>query len=161
MALPSPRPFQSPFQSFFIGGFECSTHRRRDGHRLDVIATTAHDGHAGADYAQLATYGMRTGRYDFASVRPMVRAARATGTQVMWDLLHFGWPDDVDPLGPAFVRRFARYARACAEMIAAETDEVPYYVPINEISFLAWGGGDGGWVNPYLSGRGFEFKVQL
>jgi polysaccharide biosynthesis protein PelF len=38
---------------------------------------------------------------------------------------------------------------------------VPYWVPINEISFLAWGGADCGWVNPYLSGRGFEFKVQL
>ena len=178
MALLSPRPAhtpRSPFRSFFIGGFECSTHRRRDGHRLDVIAATAHDVRAGADYAQLAAHGMRTvrdgfrwhlierrpGRYDFASVRPMVRAARATGAQVMWDLVHFGWPDDVDPLGSAFVRRFVRYARACAEMVAEETDEVPYYVPINEISFLAWGGGDGGWVNPYLSGRGFEFKVQL
>jgi hypothetical protein len=60
----------------------------------------------------------RAGRYDFASVRPLVRAAAATGTQVIWDLLHFGWPDDVDPFGPGFVRRFARYARACATMLA-------------------------------------------
>jgi hypothetical protein len=38
---------------------------------------------------------------------------------------------------------------------------VPWYVPVNEISFLAWGGGDAGWINPYFTHRGFEFKVQL
>ena len=164
-----------PFRSFFMGGFECATHRLRDGRRLDVLASTAHDAHAADDYTQLAGLGIRTvregfrwhrverrvGRYDFSSVRPLVRAAAATRTQVIWDLLHFGWPDDVDPLGPAFVRRFARYARACATMLADESDAVPWYVPVNEISFLAWGGGDAAWINPYLTGRGFEFKVQL
>jgi beta-glucosidase/6-phospho-beta-glucosidase/beta-galactosidase len=164
-----------PFQSFFLGGFECSTHRRRDGRRLDVLAATEHDRHAADDYAQLAGHGIRTvregfrwhlveprtGCYDFSSVLPMVRAAQATGTQVLWDLLHFGWPDDVDPFGPGFVRRFARYARACASMLDGETDAVPWYVPVNEISFLAWGGGDAAWINPYCTGRGFEFKVQL
>jgi beta-glucosidase/6-phospho-beta-glucosidase/beta-galactosidase len=169
-----PRPDQ-PFHSFFLGGFECSTHRRRDGRRLDVLASTEHDRHAASDYAQLAGHGIRTvregfrwhliepraGAYDFSSVLPMVRAAAATGTQVLWDLLHFGWPDDVDPFGPAFVRRFARYARACATMLAGESDAVPWYVPINEISFLAWGGGDAAWINPYTTGRGFELKVQL
>lgn len=169
-ALPAP-----PFQSFFLGGFECSTHRRRDGRRLDVLASSEHDAHAASDYAQLAGFGIRTvregfrwhrierraGTYDFSSARPLVRAAADTGTQVVWDLLHFGWPDDVDPFGAAFVRRFARYARACASMLAQESDAVPWYVPINEISFLAWGGGDAGWINPYATGRGFEFKVQL
>jgi beta-glucosidase/6-phospho-beta-glucosidase/beta-galactosidase len=170
-----PPSSDSPFRTFFLGGFECSTHRLRDGRRLDVLASTAHDVHAAADYAQLAELGIRTvregfrwhrverraGQYDFASVRPLVRAAAATGTQVVWDLLHFGWPDDVDPFGAGFVRRFARYARACATMLAAESDAVPWYVPVNEISFLAWGGGDAGWINPYCTGRGFEFKVQL
>jgi beta-glucosidase/6-phospho-beta-glucosidase/beta-galactosidase len=46
-------------------------------------------------------------------------------------------------------------------MLDGETDAVPWYVPVNEISFLAWGGGDAGWINPYFTGRGFEFKVQL
>ena len=167
--------FDRPFQSFFLGGFECATHRHRDGRRLDVLATTAHDVHAARDYDQLADFGVRTvregfrwhlvepraGTYDFSSALPLVRAARETGTQVVWDLMHFSWPDDLDPLGPAFVRRFARYARACAAMLAEETDATPWYIPINEISFLAWGGGDAGWINPHLHGRGFEFKVQL
>src|SRR5690348_15089418 len=104
--------FSDPqFDSYFLGGFECSTHRRRDGRRLDLLETTAHDVHAAADYEQLAGFGIRTvregfrwhrieqraGHYDFSSVRPLVTAARETGTQVLWDLLHFGWPDDVDP----------------------------------------------------------------
>ena len=162
-------------RSFFLGGFECSTHVRRDGRRLDLVASTAHDVHAAADYAQLAGLGIRTvregfrwhlierraGTFDFSSVRPLVRAAATAGTQVIWDLLHFGWPDDVDPLGAEFVRRFARFARACATLLADETDGTAWYVPVNEISFLAWGGADAGWINPYLGGRGFEFKVQL
>lgn len=169
---PSP---DHPFRSFFLGGFECATHRRRDGRRIDVLASTEHDRHAASDYAQLTEHGIRSvregfrwhliepraGRYDFSSVLPLVRAAEATDTQVIWDLMHFGWPDDVDPFGPTFVRRFARYARACATMLAGESDAVPWYVPINEISFLAWGGGDAGWINPYCTGRGFELKVQL
>ena len=31
------------FDSFFGAGFECSSHRRRDGHQLDLIAATGHD----------------------------------------------------------------------------------------------------------------------
>src|SRR5437773_9436671 len=31
------------FKSFFLGGFECSTHRTTGGKRLDLIASTAHD----------------------------------------------------------------------------------------------------------------------
>ncbi len=31
------------FRSFFLGGFECSTQRRADGRRLDLIAATRHD----------------------------------------------------------------------------------------------------------------------
>jgi hypothetical protein len=42
------------FQTFIQGGWECSTHVRYDGRRLDVIAATEHDAHAEADYRQLA-----------------------------------------------------------------------------------------------------------
>ena len=164
-----------PFRSFFLGGFECSTHRRRDGRRLDVLASSGHDVHAARDYAQLAGHGIRTvregfrwhrierraGEFDFSSMRTIVRDAAASDTQVIWDLLHFGWPDDVDPLGPAFVKRFTRFVRACVTMLDGEMEQVPWYVPINEISFLAWGGGDSAWINPHLTGRGFELKVQL
>jgi hypothetical protein len=36
-----------------------------------------------------------------------------------------------------------------------------YVCPTNEISFLSWGGGQVGSLNPYATGRGFELKQQL
>ncbi len=168
-------PAGALFASFFQGGFECSTHRRRDGHRIDVIAATRHDAHAEADYRQLARHGLRTirdglrwhlvesrpGAFDWSSFLPMLRAANRTRTQVLWDVLHYGWPDDIDIWKPAFVDRFARFAAAAARIVREESDSVPFYCPINEMSFLSWGGGDAGYLNPFANGRGFELKVQL
>jgi hypothetical protein len=158
-----------------MAGFECSCHRRGDGRRLDVIAATGHDRWAAEDYARARRLGMETvrdgarwhrierspGRYDFSSLLPMVRAARDAGVQVIWDLCHYGWPDGIDIFKPEFVDRFAEYARAVARVIAAETDEVPWYAPINEISFWSWAGGDVGYLNPGANARGFELKAQL
>jgi glycosyltransferase involved in cell wall biosynthesis len=168
------------FKSFVQGGFECSTHRLRpregeaEGRRLDMIHAIGHDAHVAQDYRQLAGLGIRTvrdgfrwhlidqpGGYDFSSIRPMLRAASDAGTQVIWDLLHYGWPDDLDIWSPRFVDRFARYAAACARLVREESDEVPFYCPVNEISFFSWGGGDAGYLNPFANGRGFELKVQL
>lgn len=168
------------FQSYLQGGFECSTHRLRpraeeaEGRRLDMIAAIGHDTHAAQDYDQLAQFGIRTvrdgfrwhlidnaGRYDWSSIRPMLRAAKESGTQVIWDLLHYGWPDDLDIWSLRFVDRFARYAAACARLVREESDSIPFYCPVNEISFFAWGGGDAGYLNPFSHGRGFELKVQL
>ncbi|NNU63863.1 MULTISPECIES: glycosyltransferase family 4 protein [Rhizobium] len=168
------------FRSFLQGGFECSTHRLRPregetkGRRLDMIAAVSHDRYAEEDYRQLLGLGIRTvrdgfrwhlieksGGYDWSSVRPMIRAAAMTGTQVIWDLLHYGWPDDLDIWSPRFVDRFAAFARACAKLVREECDSVPFYCPVNEISFFSWGGGDAGYLNPFANGRGFELKVQL
>ena len=119
------------FASFFLGGFECSSHRRRDGRRLDLLAATEHDVRAAEDYRLMAQHGIRTVRdglrwhliekdalrYDFSSFLPMLRAARETGTQVIWDLMHYGWPDHIDIWSPAFIRRFSDYARAVARLV--------------------------------------------
>ena len=48
------------FASFFQAGFECSSHRRRDGVRLDLIRATSHDRHVASDYRQCAELGFRT-----------------------------------------------------------------------------------------------------
>ncbi|HEY4591853.1 MAG TPA: beta-glucosidase [Thermoanaerobaculia bacterium] len=163
------------FRSFWMVGFECSCHRRNDGRRLDLLAATGHDGFAAEDYARVRRLGVRTvrdgarwhhierarGRYDLSSLLPLVRAAREAGLQVIWDLCHYGWPDGLDVFRPEFVDRFADYARAVARLIAAETDDVPWYVPINEISFWSWAGGEVGYFNPCATGRGFELKAQL
>lgn len=162
------------FRSFVAGGWECSTHKLRHGRRLDVIAATGHDRHAAQDYRQLAGLGVRTmrdglrwhlvdrgGRYDWSSWDGMLRAARATRTQVVWDLMHYGWPDDADIWRAAFVDRFAAYARAAARHWRETTDEAPLWCPVNEVSFHAWGGGDAGYLNPHAHGRGYELKCQL
>jgi hypothetical protein len=36
-----------------------------------------------------------------------------------------------------------------------------YFVPVNEISFFSWAGGDDGSMYPFATGRGFELKAQL
>src|SRR5438046_4671614 len=104
------------FPTFFLGGFECSTHRLHSGRRLDVIAATKHDQFAAGDYQRLHRMGIHVaregvrwhlvevtpGRYDFSSVRAIAKAADATRTQVIWDLCHFGWPDDIDIFKPGF-----------------------------------------------------------
>jgi hypothetical protein len=173
----------SGFQSFWMGGFECSTHRlpRRKsmgdfgGVRLDLLASTRHDEFALQDYARLQAVDIRTARdgvrwhliekspnrYDFSSLIPMLRAARKTETQVIWDLMHYGWPDGLSVWGAAFVERFERFTRATADVILEETGGPIYFVPVNEISFVAWGGGDAGFLNPFAKRRGPELKAQL
>src|SRR4051812_28454613 len=98
------------FRSFFLGGFECSSHRRRDGRRPDLITATRHDLLAREDYQQLRQHGIRAARdgvrwhrveavpgcYDWSSLLPMLRAAETAGVQVVWDLCHYGWPDHLD-----------------------------------------------------------------
>ncbi|QQP93723.1 beta-glucosidase (plasmid) [Skermanella sp. TT6] len=165
----------SLFDSFFLGGFECSTHRRHDGRRLDLIEATGHGRFFPEDYAAMTGHGMRTvrdgvrwhlietspGRFDWSSFLPMLHAARAAGVQVIWDLCHYGWPDDIDIWQPNFVDRFAAFAAAVAQVVKDETGEVPFYAPINEISYWAWAGGDNAAFNPMARGRGMELKVQL
>lgn len=158
-----------------MGGFESSSHRLRSGKRLDLIAATGHDQFVTADYKRLQEQGLSTardslrwhliepspGRYDFSSAIPLLRAARKAGMQIIWDLCHYGWPDDIDIFKPEFVRRFARYAQACTRVLLNESEILPLIVPINEISFWAWGGGEVGYLNPFAQGRGLELKVQL
>ena len=48
----------NPFASFFQAGFECSSHRRRDGVRLDLIRATSHDRHVRGDYRQCKELGV-------------------------------------------------------------------------------------------------------
>ncbi len=120
----------SPFQSFLMGGFECSTLCLQRGERIDMVDATQHDKFALLDYKRMQGMGLLVareglrwhliehapGRYDFSSVQPIVQAARVTGTQVIWDLCHFGWPDDLDIWKPEFVERLARMHRGLRQV---------------------------------------------
>ena len=163
------------FRSFFAGGFECSSHRRADGRRVDCVASTGHDRLRVADYGALAEHGLRTARdglrwhlidreagcYDWTGVRPMLRTARDHGVQVIWDLCHYGLPDGLDIWTDAFVERFAGFAAAAAAVIAEESGAPPFLCPINEMSYWAWAGTDAGLMNPFTPGRGDALKRRL
>jgi len=138
----------SLFDSFFLGGFECSTHRRPDGRRLDLLHATRHDQLAAQDYQLLQRHGIRTardglrwhlieaapGRYDFSSAIPMLRAARDTRMQVIWDLWHYGWPDHLDIFSAAFVDGFVAFAREAVKHISDHADQPLISRTVNELS---------------------------
>ena len=165
----------SLFDSFVMAGYECSSQRRQDGRRLDLLESTGHARWVDKDYRQLAGLNVRCardglrwhlierspGRYDWSSFLPMLRAAREHSLQVIWDLCHYGYPDDLDIWRPSFIDRFARFAGEVAKLMSDEGIQRPFYSPVNEISFWSWAGGEVGYFNPNARGRGQELKHQL
>jgi len=163
------------FESFFMGGFESSTHRLKSGRRLDEIDATRHDQFATQDYMRLRSQGMfaardglrwhlvekSPGTYDFSSVLPLIAASQKIRTQVIWDLCHYGWPDYLDIFEPKFVDSFASFAKAFGQLWRNETDEVLFVTPVNEISFFSWASGQVGIINPFAHRNGAELKRQL
>ena len=145
-------PMSGHFDSFFQAGFECSSHRRRDGVRLDLIRATSHDRHIASDYRQCADLGLRTlrdglrwhliegsaGRYDWSSWMPALEAAERLGLQIIWDLFHYGSPDHVDQAAADFPDRFTEFAMAALEVHQSVSGRPPIVCPLNEISFMCW-----------------------
>lgn len=162
------------FRSFYLAGFECATGYNVHGEWIDQIAATEHDLHVDGDYARLADVGIRAvreairwpivdrgDRCDFDSVEPFVHAAREHGFDVIWDLFHYGYPDDVDPFSEAFADRFVAYCGAAARYVVQRLPGQCYFTPINEPSFFAWAGGDVGRFAPHARGRAAELKLSL
>lgn len=165
------------FQSFFMAGFECTYALTEIRERLDMLKATRHDELCREDYERLLDLGIKTvreglswhqadmgnGEYDFSRFEKIMQAGTDMGMQQIWDLNHFDYPTDVDYFSPAFVRRFAEYARRAIEVIRKYQGGTLFIVPINEISFSAWIGADRGVWAPYTKGRenGFKFKTQL
>lgn len=140
------------FASFFQAGFECSSHRRRDGVRLDLIRATGHDRHVVQDYRLCAELGFRTvrdgvrwhlietspGNYDWSSWLPALEAAEQAGLEVIWDLFHYGSPDFVDQAAEDFPERFAAFVVAALDVQQSVTGRPPIVCPLNEINFMSW-----------------------
>lgn len=153
-----------------MAGFECSSFRRSDGVRLDLVAATDHDRFAERDFAMLVDMGITTvreglrwhvieadrGVRDWASAELIIQAARAAGVEIIWDILHFGLPDWLNPFHTDFPSIFADFAGEFAELAGPGI-----YVPVNEISFMAWAGGDAEYMYPYATGRGPQLKQAL
>jgi beta-glucosidase/6-phospho-beta-glucosidase/beta-galactosidase len=161
------------FRSFWLAGFECSCQINARGNRLDMMAALQHDHRALEDYRRLGEVGIaaardgvrwhlidRGGRYDWSSWIPMLQAAKEAGVQVIWDLCHYGWPDDLDIFSPEFPERFARFAAAAAGVQREHGEGAGFFAPVNEISFFAWGA-TRKLMYPYARGRDNELKRQL
>jgi hypothetical protein len=166
--------FGGTFAGFFQAGFECSSHRRKDGVRLDLIRATGHDKHVFRDYRQCRELGFRTlrdglrwhliertpGKYDWSSWLPALEAAEAAGVQIIWDLFHYGSPDCIDQAAPDFPERFTDFALAALEVHQSVSKHPPLVCPLNEINFLSWAVDDGYFPRVGPDQRGW-FKDQL
>lgn len=167
---------ENPFQSFWWGGYECTDQLNCFGNRVDFLPLTGHLQLLEEDYAALKQFQIGTVRegirwafvektpyqYDFSTVKTMLAAGRRHGIQQVWDLCHFGYPDDLTPLHPLFARRFAALCRAFVDFYRAEQpDGVLIVTPINEVSFMSWLGGDVRGTVPYCTKQGWEVKYGL
>ncbi len=162
------------FPTFFLSGFECSTFLWKDKRRRNLVAETQHDRYAREDYQILHDLGIavaregipwplvdRGGEYDFACLDPMIEAMNAAKVLPIWDLCHYGYPDDLDPFTEAFTERFAAYCRAAAEYVQPRVRGPYFFTPINEITYFGFIGGEWGWVAPYRNTRADRFELRV
>ena len=148
----------------------------KDKRRRNLTAETQHDRHINEDYKTLRDLGIAVaregvswplvetgGKYDFSSIDPAIAAMNEHQILPIWDLCHYGYPDDLDPFSEEFIDRFANYARAAAEYVIPKLRGPHFFTPINEITFFSFCGGEWGWVAPYKNTRDdrFNFRVAL
>ncbi|TKK70398.1 amine oxidase [Ilyomonas limi] len=167
---------QSPFASFWMGGYECTDKLNAFGNRVDFLTLTGHLQMLKEDYRQLDLFDIKTVRegirwsqveqrpyqYDWSTVGYMMECAKAQSVQQVWDICHFGFPDDLTPLHPHFARRFSALCRAFVRFYRSiDTESTLIVTPINEVSFLSWLGGDVRGTSPYCVGQGWEVKYHL
>jgi len=163
------------FRSFFLGGFECATGYNVHNRWIDKIAATQHDRFAREDYARLGQCGIRAareavrwpvvnpeaGKYHFSSLDPMLEAAHEHKIELIFDLFHYGYPNDVNLLSDEFASRFAEYCYKVTQHISKYYAGQIYITPVNEPSFFAWAAGHAGLFAPHLRDHGFTLKVQF
>lgn len=167
------------FNSFWMGGFEGADHCNGHGQPLDPNHGNGHRERLAEDYAALAGLGIHVvresigwrlfdegGAASMPALQAQARLAASHGIQVIWSLLHYGWPRRLDPFErpEEFIAAFAQHCAAVARALASVTGPAAIYQPINEISFLAWAAGHTGLIHPHLPGapgRGAQLKRVL
>lgn len=169
-------PPKNPFKSFWMAGYECTDQINVFGNRVDFLNITGHLSKIEDDYKDLNLFKIKTVRegirwsvvekipynYDFSTVEKMIIAGRKNNIQQVWDICHFGFPDDLTPLHPMFARRFSSICRAFVKFYRSmDADGDLIITPINEVSFLSWLGGDVRGTSPFCVGQGWEVKYRL
>ncbi|RYG31207.1 MAG: hypothetical protein EOO01_35690, partial [Chitinophagaceae bacterium] len=158
-----------------MGGFECADHINRSGERINLLTETQHDIRVEDDYVALSGLGINVvregicwsavekqpGVYDFSEVRNRINCAEKHGIQQIWDLIHFGYPDDIYPTHPHFCDRFVQLCEAFADFYSVFSRQQLFVVPVNEISFLSWHSGDVRGTVPFAVNSGWDIKYHL
>lgn len=159
-----------------MAGYECSDKLNLHRQRVDLLQATGHLQLMDADYQGLQPFGIKTVRegirwsvvekrpyeYDWSAVQVMLQRGQQNGIQQIWDICHFGFPDDLDPFSPDFTDRFAALCGAFATFYRSQLPhETLIVTPINEVSYLSWLGGDNCGTAPYCQGRGWDVKYHL
>jgi hypothetical protein len=167
--------FDSPFRSFLQAGFECSCHRNRSGKRLNLLESSRHNQFAREEFRRIKAFGIGTVRtavcwpfieetpdsYNFTAVTNLIDAACDAGVQLVFDVLHFGWPDHIDVFASSFPQHFATFTARFARVLKSRDPGLNIVAPVNEISFLSWAGGDKAAMSPHAINRGPELKRNL
>lgn len=166
----------NPFRSFWMAGYECTDQLNYYGNRVDLIKDTGHLEMIDQDYKDILPFNIKTVRegirwshvekkpyeYDWTTVAYMIEHGKANGIQQLWDICHFGFPDDLTPLHPMFARRFAAVCKAFVQFYrSVSPDDVLVVTPINEVSFISWLGGDARGTSPYCLNQGWDVKYAL
>lgn len=166
---------QNPFSSFFLGGFECADQINRSGERVNLLEVTQHDLRVEEDYQLLLDIGITSvregicwssveiypGVFDFSEVLSRIRVGQKLGIQQIWDMIHFGYPDDLFPTHPKFCDRFVHLCVEFVRFYNQNSLQPLLIVPINEISFLSWFSGDARGTVPFLEKSGWDMKYHL
>ena len=166
----------NPFESFWMAGYECTDHVNAFGLRVDLINLTGHLQLIDTDYKNLSPFNIRTVRegirwskvetipyeYDWSAVGDMIQTGKDNNIQQVWDLCHFGYPDNLSPFDPEFTNRFVALCKAFVQFYRS-IDAVSTLIitPINEVSFLSWLGGDAKGTVPFCNNRGWDVKYNL
>lgn len=166
----------NPFRSFWMAGYECTDQLNSFGNRVDLLTATGHLQLLEKDYQLLHAFNISTVRegiqwskvekrpyeYDWSKVEYMMQVAKANKIQQVWDICHFGFPDDLTPLHPQFARRFTALCKAFVRFFRSKDyDSELVVTPVNEVSFLSYLGGDIRGTAPYCVRQGWEVKYCL
>lgn len=169
------KPLSSTFNSFFMAGFECADHINKHGLRINLQKITQHDLRIYEDYERLKDLNIAVVRegicwseiekepyvFDFSRLIPFYEVAKQNQIQIIWDLCHFGFPDDLSPLHPQFTSRFEALAKQFCLFHCQYSSAPLWVIPINEISFLSWLSGEAQGTVPFATNNGWEIKYDL
>ncbi|BAV07431.1 hypothetical protein FLA_3456 [Filimonas lacunae] len=159
-----------------MAGFECTDQLNAFGNRVDFLHITGHLHHIESDFRNVSLFQMQTVRegicwsqvekkpyqYDWSRVARVIHYAKANDIQVIWDMCHFGYPDDLTPLHPHFTTRFAALCMSFIQFYRSiSPSDTLIITPINEVSFISWLGGEVAGTTPYCSGNGWDVKYAL